>query len=112
MKTVNEIFFFLKIDRKRATAFKNTGMSDHEGRHTIFAQFMSKLHKKNQNSIPNKDKLMQNSHTQWCYDLTFIGENSKTGQEGKLEMNRELFANIVEELMSPSLPLLIKTPNN
>ena len=84
--------------------FADSGKVDYEGKYSIFGQIIQHL-LRNQ---PDMRNFCQRDANAKAFEMKFLGEGS-IDAGGPF---REAFSNIGSELMSPVLPLLIKSPNN
>jgi hypothetical protein len=94
----------IQIKRNKALRFRESGECDHKGEHTIFGQIFKKYVKDN-NWL---ECWKQNQPDNQVFRAYFAGE-------GAIDAGgpfRDTLSNLVEELESDSLPLLIKTTNN
>ena len=94
----------IAVSRRKAFVFGDEGKVDIEGKYTLFGQAITQI----LSSRPDLSNFCQTSPNDKCFDVRFKGEGSQDAG-GPF---RELFVNIASELMSPVLPLLIKSPNN
>ena len=92
----------VKIKRRKAQVFKDSGKTDHKGEYTVFGQIWRKLKESNYKSMKKNDSSSQ----AWC--ATLMGEGS-IDAGGPY---RETITNMCGELMDKVLPMLIPTPNN
>jgi len=93
-----------QASRRKAMVFADAGKVDHEGKYTIFGQVNQCIW---QNS-PDFSCFRQRDPNCKAFEMKFLGEGS-IDAGGPF---REAFSNIAAELMTPALPLLIKSPNN
>ena len=93
-----------RVNRNRASVFATEGKVDHDGTETIFGQCWQIC--KNYNS--NYTMFIQRGVDSRCWYANFIGE-------GSIDVGgpfRDSLDNIIAELESEALPLLIKSSNN
>ena len=97
----------ITVSRRKAMMFAESGQTDHEGTKTLFGQILTAL-----DIETNNGKILscfkQNTPKSQSFSLTFAGE----GGIDAGGLFRDAFVDIAKELMSVSLPLLVKTPNN
>jgi hypothetical protein len=92
------------IKRAAAQRFADQGKCDHNGEFMIFGQFYQ-LHKKDDNL---KNAFRMNRTDSQMFSVSFAGE-------GSIDVGgpfRDTLSNIVQELETDALPLLIKTANH
>lgn len=92
------------MSRHLAQSFRDSGKCDHNGEYTIFGQ----IHKKYKKSEDFVTGFRRNGVDQMAFKTFFEGE----GSDDWGGPFRETLANMVEELESDVLPLLIKTSNH
>lgn len=92
----------VKVKRRRAQVFKDSGKVDHKGEYTIFGQIWRTLKNNNYNSLKKNESSSQAWHTH------LIGE----GAYDAGGPYRESITNLCQELMHKVLPLFIPTQNN
>jgi len=90
--------FDMRLSRSRAAKHKRTGLPDNEARWMVFSQAFRQMHTLAPSTLRRADQL---------FYTTFAGERAHDAGGPY----REAFAMMYLELQSPSLPLLIKTPN-
>lgn len=91
--------FELVISRSRASKFASKGECDNEGRWSVFGQAFRRIH----GMAPS---VLRRSNQIW--DTIFAGERAQDAGGPY----REAWTAIVQDLMSPCLPLLKPSPNN
>ena len=90
--------FDMRLSRSRAAKHKRTGLPDNEARWMVFSQAFRQMHTLAPSTLRRSDQL---------FYTTFAGERAHDAGGPY----REAFAMMYLELQSPSLPLLIRTPN-
>lgn len=90
--------FELRLSRPRASRFAQRGEVDHEGRHTVFSQAFRQMHTMPPSNLRRSNKM---------YRCTLMGERAHDAGGPY----RESWSMYSADLQSPSLPLLIRTPN-
>ena len=94
----------VNVNRNKASVFATDGKVDHDGTQTIFGQFFQQC----KDADPNYGMFRRQGVEARCWYVKFIGEAS-VDAGGPF---RDSLDNIVAELESDVLPLLIKTSNN
>ena len=95
----------INVNRRRAMVFADEGNIDHEGRHSIYGQVIQQLKEKGPSNLNNFRKKNVDGR---IYRINFKGEGS-IDAGGPF---RDSLVNIVQEMESGLVPLLIKSPNN
>ena len=90
--------FDMRLSRSLASKFKRSGLPDDDARHMVFSQAFRQMQSVPPSALRRSDQL---------FYTTFAGERAHDAGGPY----REAFAMMYLELQSPSLPLLIKTPN-
>lgn len=90
--------FDLHLSRFRAKKNINSGKVDTEGRWSVFSQAFRAIHQMPPRVLRRTDRL---------YSTKFLGEHAQDAGGPY----RESFDNYCQELQSPVLPLLLRTPN-
>ena len=93
-----------KVSRRKAMDFADSGRVDHNGTLTVFGQIITELEKEDSDMSNFRKKGTDKK----CFSVKFLGE----GGEDAGGLFRDCLVNIAQELESPALPLLIKSPNN
>lgn len=94
----------VKILRRKAFYFGNSGQVDNEGKFTIFGQAFQQMRLEKEPYMSFK----KNRVDEKVFNVTFAGEGSQDAG-GPF---RDCITNMCKELQSESLPLLIRTANN
>jgi len=95
----------IQVNRRKAMAFADEGNIDHEGRYSIYGQILQQLKQHGPSDWSNFRKKNVDGR---IYRINFKGEGS-IDAGGPF---RDSLSNIVAEMESGLVPLLIKSPNN
>ena len=92
----------VKILRRKAFYFADSGLMDNEGKCTIYGQVFQHMRLVNYESFKN------NKVDAKMFNVIFAGE----GAQDAGGPFRDCITNLCKELKSPSIPILIRIPNN